>query len=87
METPIDTDELVQFLGEANVNTYANKNATKATASRLASVDYHFEKGDLIFHDTYFGVRDFIGSEVIYKDRKPVLGNELLRRGSLRANG
>jgi hypothetical protein len=74
MQTPIDTDELVQFLGEANVNTYANKSAAKATASRLGSVDYHFEKGDLIFHDTYFGVRDFIGCEVIYKDRTAVWG-------------
>ena len=43
-------------------------------ASRLGSEDYHFERGDLIFHDTYFGVRDFIGSEIIYKNRKPVWG-------------
>src|SRR5262245_4078646 len=74
MQTPIDTQDLVNFLSEANVNTYANKAAAKAVASRLGSEDYHYERGDLIFHDTYFGVRDFIGSEVIYKNRKPGWG-------------
>ena len=71
MQTPIDTSELASFLRDANVNTYANKSAAKAGANRLGSEDYHFERGDLIFHDTYFGVRDFIGSEIIYKNRKP----------------
>ena len=74
MQGPIDTNELATFLREANVNTYANKSAAKAPASRLGSEDYHFERGDLIFHDTYFGIRDFIGSEIIYKNRKPVWG-------------
>jgi Domain of unknown function (DUF5680) len=74
MQTPIDTSELASFLRDANVNTYANKSAAKVGASRLDSEDYHFERGDLIFHDTYFGVRDFIGSEIIYKNRKPVWG-------------
>ena len=40
----------------------------------MGSEDYQFERGDLIFHDTYFDVRDFIGSEIIYKNRKPVWG-------------
>jgi hypothetical protein len=62
MRGAIDTNELASFLSEANANTYANKSAAKAAASRLASEDYRFERGDLIFHDTYFGVRDFIGS-------------------------
>jgi hypothetical protein len=74
MQGPIDLSELARFLGEANINTHANKSAAKVAASRLESEDYHFEKGDLIFHDTYFGVRDFIGSEIIYKHRKPVWG-------------
>ena len=74
MQTPIDADELASFLSEANANTYANKSAAKAAVTRLGSEDYHFERGDLIFHDTYFGVRDFIGGEIIYKNLKPVWG-------------
>ena len=73
MQGPIDLSELARFLHEANVNTYA-KSAAKVAASRLESEDYQFERGDLIFHDTYFGVRDFIGSEIIYKHGKPVWG-------------
>ncbi len=74
MNKKISTQELSKFLGEANKNTYANKDAPKVTSSRLESEDYHFEKGDLIYHDTYFGGRDFIGEEIVYKDKKPVWG-------------
>lgn len=70
----ISTKELADFLEEANKSTYANKDAPKATPSRLKSEDYHFEKDGLIYHDTYFGGRDFIGEEIVYKDNKPVWG-------------
>ena len=66
--------ELTDFLNEANKSTYANKDAPKASSTRLKSEDYHFEKGDLIYHDTYFGSRDFIGEEVVYKNNVPVWG-------------
>lgn len=68
----IDPKELADFLNEANKSTYANKDAPKVAPSRLKSEDYHFEKGNLIYHDTYFGARDFIGEEVVYKDGEPV---------------
>lgn len=74
MKNPIELDMLGQFLNEANKSTYANKDAPKATASRLKSEDYHFEKDGLTYHDTYFGGRDFIGEEVVYKDNLPVWG-------------
>lgn len=70
----INPKELVDFLEEANKSTYANKDAPKATSSRPKSEDYHFEKGNLIYHDTYFGGRDFIGGEIVYKDKVPVWG-------------
>ena len=70
----INTKELADFLREANKNTYANKSAPKAVSSRLKSEDYHFEKDGLIYHDTYFGGRDFIGEEIVYKDQKPLWG-------------
>jgi len=54
--------DLGAFLAEAHRQTYANKKALVAPSSRLNSIDYHFEKGDFAYHDTYFGVRDFIGT-------------------------
>jgi hypothetical protein len=72
MDEPIDQNILAKFLSEANKDTYANPSSPKATSLRPNSEDYHFEKDGLIYHDTYFGSRDFIGSEVVYKDGKPV---------------
>ena len=74
MSNTIDTKELANFLHASNKNTYANKEAAKAESTRLNSKDYHFEQGDLIYHDTYFGPRDFIGEEIIYKKEQPVWG-------------
>ncbi|MBI5803961.1 XRE family transcriptional regulator [Candidatus Pacearchaeota archaeon] len=74
MESIDKTSKIKNFLSKANKNTYANKNASKVESSRLNSEDYHFEKGDLIYHDTYFGGRDFIGEEIIYEKKKPIWG-------------
>lgn len=68
----INPKELADFLNEANKSAYANKDTPKTTSTREKSEDYHFEKGGLIYHDTYFGARDFIGEEVVYKDGEPV---------------
>jgi hypothetical protein len=72
VDLPIDV--LDTFLREANSNTYANENVKKASPLRPGSHDYHFEKGDLTFHDTYFGATKFIGEEICYKNDKPVWG-------------
>ena len=66
--------ELADFLGVANKATYANKDAPKSTSLRPSSEDFHFEQGDLAYHDTYFGARDFIGGEIIYKTARPMWG-------------
>ena len=71
-DLPIDV--LEAFLKEANLSTYANENIKKASSLRPGSSDYHFEKGDLIYHDTYFGATKFIGEEVVYKNGKPAWG-------------
>lgn len=70
----IDLKQLADFLEQANKSTYANKDAPKASPSRLKSEDYHFKKDGLIYHDTYFGSRDFMGEEVVYKGGEPVWG-------------
>ena len=74
MTKKIDLQILTQFLNDANKATYANKSAPKSDSTRLKSEDYHFEKDGLIYHDTYFGGRDFIGGEIVYKDDVPVWG-------------
>ena len=74
MSNSIDIKELADFLTEANKSTYANKDASKTISQRLKSKDYHFKKGNLIYHDTYFGERNFIGEGIIYKDQNPVWG-------------
>ncbi len=65
---------LAEFLEAANKATYANREAPKVESLRPASEDYHFEQGNLVYHDTYFGSRDFIGEEIIYEDGRPVWG-------------
>ncbi len=70
----IDLNALADFLDEANKNTFANKNAKKVASIRPSSSDYHWENGDWVYHDTYFGNHDFIGEEVAYYKQKPVWG-------------
>lgn len=70
----ISHEELTNFLNAANKATYANKKAPKSASLRPSSEDYHFEQNDLVYHDTYFGARNFIGEEVVYKAGKPVWG-------------
>lgn len=65
---------LGDFLREANLNTYANKKIKRSSSLRPESNDYHFEKDNLIYHDTYFGATKFIGEEIVYKDNKPAWG-------------
>ncbi|MDR3126480.1 MAG: DUF5680 domain-containing protein, partial [Rickettsiales bacterium] len=42
--------------------------------SRPESKDLRYEKGDFIFHDSYFGGERFIGTEAIYYKTAPVWG-------------
>jgi len=71
-DLPIDVLEV--FLKDANLNTYANEKIKKSSSLRPGSSDYHFEKGDLTYHDTYFGTTKFIGEEIVYKNGKPAWG-------------
>lgn len=70
--SPIASEILARFLAEKKRSSYANKDAKKAPSSRLKSQDYHFERDNLIYHDTFFGDRDFIGEEVVYRTDRPV---------------
>jgi hypothetical protein len=74
MVAPIELAVLSRFLIDAHRNTYADKNAAKAPSTRLSSFDYRFERDDLVYHDTYFGMRDYIGEEIIYRRQAPIWG-------------
>ncbi|MBR2523287.1 MAG: helix-turn-helix transcriptional regulator [Clostridiales bacterium] len=66
-----DTEELISFRLEANVNTYAGfMNETRP--SRPASHDFRYENGRYMYHDTYVGGERFSGEEAIWKDGIPV---------------
>ena len=67
-------ERLAAFLEAANKATYANRTMPRAPSSREKSLDYHFEQDGLTYHDTYFGVRDFIGAEVVYENGTPAWG-------------
>ena len=69
-----DIQSLANFIYVANKHTYANAKAKKVKSTRLGSKDYEFIQGDFIFHDTYFGSKDFIGEEIVYYKNKPVWG-------------
>lgn len=71
-DLPIDV--LEPFLKKANLNTYANEQVKKAPSLRPGSHDYHFEDGELAYHDTYFGGTKFMGEEIVYKVGKPAWG-------------
>ncbi|MBI4991647.1 MAG: XRE family transcriptional regulator [Candidatus Harrisonbacteria bacterium] len=77
MNRPIDLRELAGFLDEANKHGYA-AGGKKVSPTRISSKDLEYKKGNLIYHDTYFGVRDYIGEEVVYKDEKPIWGANYL---------
>lgn len=66
--------KLESFLLDTKLATYANKDANPLKNSRLGSKDYEYTDGNLIYHDTYFGVESFMGEEVVYKDNKPIWG-------------
>jgi hypothetical protein len=70
----MDLTALAAFLNAANKATYANRTMPKVAPTRQGSLDYHFEKDGLAYHDTYFGARDFIGAEIVYEDGRPAWG-------------
>lgn len=63
-------NNLENFLIEAKKQTYANDSIEKIKSTRLNSNDYEYKKGNMLYHDTYFGGTRFIGEEVVYIDNK-----------------
>ncbi len=68
-------DVLINFLIEAKKNTYADETGrSKVSSSRKESVDFEYQKDNMMYHDTFFGGVNFMGCEVLYLDDKVIWG-------------
>ncbi len=67
-------DDLYNFLIEAKKQTYANENGEKIKSTRNNSHDYEYSNDNMIYHDTYFGGKYFMGEEVVYLNQTPIWG-------------
>lgn len=63
---------LIEFLIKAKTSTYADGIKYKVESTRSNSIDYHYEEDSFIYHDTYFGSKEFYGEETVYFDDKPI---------------
>ena len=61
-----------EFLLEAKKGTYADGTAKKVESSRKGSSDCNYQRGNMEYHDTYFGGKCFLGQEVVYIDGKAI---------------
>ena len=63
---------IIEFLIKAKTSTYADGIKYKVTSTRPNSIDYHYEENSFIYHDTYFGSKEFYGEEIVYFDNSPI---------------
>lgn len=67
---------LIEFLIKAKTSTYADGIKYKVTSTKPNSIDYHYDEDNYIYHDTYFGSKEFYGEEIVYFDDKPIWNME-----------
>ena len=63
---------LIEFLIKAKTSTYASGPKYKVPSTKQNSIDYHYEEDNYIYHDTYFGSKEFYGEEIVSSDNKPI---------------
>ena len=63
---------LIEFLIKAKTSTYTDGTKYKVESTRPCSIDYHYEEDSFIYHDNYFGSKEFYGEETVYFDDKPI---------------
>jgi hypothetical protein len=69
----MDNQELIEFIHEAGLHTYADPNAPKrATPYRPSCEEYEYVRGDWKYLDSYAWMRDGGGAEIVYYQDKPV---------------
>jgi hypothetical protein len=78
-EKGVNKEELLEFLKEARLNTFASNNAPVDNPRLLGSKEFSFQKGELFYRDIFFnGNKKFIGQEVVYIGQTPVFGMSYL---------
>lgn len=74
-----DLDALIAFRLRASRNTYAAM-ANRTKSSRPASVDFRYEEGPWLYHNTYLGGEQFAGQEAIWQDGRAVYAMNYMGR-------
>jgi hypothetical protein len=67
----MDIGALERFIVAAKAATYVG-DGQKVASSRQESRDLSFSDGDWRYLDSYFGGTDFLGQEVVWRNREPV---------------
>lgn len=63
---------LIEFLIKAKTSTYADGIKFKVLLTKPNSIDYHYEEDNFIYHDTFFGSKEFYGEEIVYFNNSPI---------------
>ena len=63
---------IIEFLIKAKTSTYADGIKYKVPSTNANSIDYHYEEDNFIYHDTYFGSKEFYGEEIVNFDNSPI---------------
>lgn len=64
--------ELHDFLIKAKKSTYASQGESGEKKLSDGSKEFVHEEGAWIYRDRFFGSTDFVGEEIVMKDKKPV---------------
>ncbi len=65
---------LNKFLVKAKINTYASNGEGGEKILSDKSKELIFKEKDLTYRDRYFGSKNFIGEEIVFKKEKPIWG-------------
>ncbi len=72
---PIPEKDFITFLVKAKQSTYAAHQPQYRVEPILSnSTQYEFRQGALLYRDIYFGMRYFVGQEIVYHTSEPIWG-------------
>jgi len=69
----LERDDFINFLIKAKKATYASQgDNASVTAFLEGSKQLEFQEGEFFYRDIYFGMKYFVGQEVVYYNEKPI---------------
>ena len=66
--------ELNDFLVKAKKNTYASNGEGGEKKLEDGTKELVYEEGEFKYRDRYFGSKDFVGEEIVWKNNQPIWG-------------